>query len=102
MIGDSHAAALAPGIRELTTERNLGFKAFSYVLCPPLLNVSVDWKKDPAHMKACAAFVTKTLSELVSDPNVRWVVLAGEWYGPLTSKNYRYVSSGTRSGLQTK
>ena len=91
LIGDSHAAALAPGIRELSTRQNLSFKIFSYVLCPPLLNVSVEWKKDPGHIKACAAFVTTALRNLVSDTNVQWVILAGQWYGPLTSEDYRYV-----------
>jgi peptidoglycan/LPS O-acetylase OafA/YrhL len=41
LIGDSHAAALVSGFRELTAQQNLGFRIFTAGSCPPLLDVSV-------------------------------------------------------------
>ncbi len=50
LIGDSHAAALSSGLRELTYQQNLGFRIFTKSSCPPLLdgvsslgNILISW-----------------------------------------------------------
>ena len=94
LIGDSRARALATAIRELTAQKDLGFRILTHGMCPPLLNVSIEWKIYPDFIQACAAFVTEALREVVSDPSVETVILAGAWYGPLNTYKYHYVDFG--------
>jgi peptidoglycan/LPS O-acetylase OafA/YrhL len=89
LIGDSHAWALGPGLRELTARQNLGFRMFTKPACPPLLNVSVWSKNQPALTEACASFMRISVQQLVSDSSVKVVVLAGLWDNPLD----RYVDA---------
>src|SRR5262249_14836631 len=65
LIGDSHAWALGPGLRELAAQQNLGFQMFTKPSCPPLLDVSVRSKDQPALTEACAAFMSNSLQQLV-------------------------------------
>jgi hypothetical protein len=91
LIGDSHAAALAAGLRQLAAQQNLGYRIFAASSCPPLLNVTVSSKQFSALMDVCAAFVPRVLKEITADPSVEYVVLAAMWYAPLADYRYRYV-----------
>jgi peptidoglycan/LPS O-acetylase OafA/YrhL len=91
LIGDSHAAALAAGLRQLAAQQNLGYRIFAASSCPPLLNVTVSSKQFSALMDVCAAFVPRVLKEITADPSVEYVVLAAMWYAPLADYRYHYV-----------
>ena len=100
LIGDSHAAALASGFRELTVQQNLGFRIFTKSACPPLLDVSVRSTEYPELMDSCAAFMSESLRQLVSDPSVEVVLLAGRWSRPLASEgDHRYVDYRSSRGV---
>lgn len=81
LIGDSHAAAIAPAVAELA-ERH-GFKLyriFKYS-CPPLLGVTRELETSSAS-GACLDFNAKAMKILTSDPNIRVVIMTAYWAGP--------------------
>jgi peptidoglycan/LPS O-acetylase OafA/YrhL len=83
LLGDSHAGALAQALRESAGRENLGFEILAKTSCPPLLDVTV-WRKDqPALADACEAFVGSAVRAVAANPNVAIVFLAGMWSGPL-------------------
>jgi peptidoglycan/LPS O-acetylase OafA/YrhL len=93
LIGDSHAGALAQGLREAAGRENLGFEILAKTSCPPLLDVTVWTKEQPALSGACAAFVSDAVRRVAVNPDVRLVLLAGLWSGPLAagSAQERYL-----------
>lgn len=81
--GDSHAAALAPGLR-------LKARASGYVLaeltknsCTPLIGATHVVPRLPALAAGCAEFNQATLRLIQADPRIRIVVLAASWPAPL-------------------
>jgi peptidoglycan/LPS O-acetylase OafA/YrhL len=98
LIGDSHAWALGPGLRDLAAQQNLGFRMFTKASCPPLLDVSVRSKDQPALTDACAAFHVELVKQLVSDPAVKVVLLAGLWDNPLDRYVDYLAPESSRSG----
>jgi hypothetical protein len=98
LVGDSHAWALGPGLREISAQQNLGFRMFTKPGCPPLLDVSVRSKHQPALTDACAAFMSNSLQQVVSDHSVKVVVLAGLWDNPLDQYVDYAAPGSSRSG----
>jgi peptidoglycan/LPS O-acetylase OafA/YrhL len=105
LIGDSHAGALAQGLRELAAQENVGFEILAKTSCPPLLDVTVWTKEQPALTEACATFVDDAVRRVAANPDVRLVLLAGLWSGPLAagSVQERYLDhrqpSASEDGL---
>jgi peptidoglycan/LPS O-acetylase OafA/YrhL len=93
LIGDSHAAALAPGVRDAAAKQNLGFAIFTKSSCEPLLDVDV-WSRDyPQLLDDCGVQKRNALDRFIADPNIKTVLLAGQWAAPIISPpgSYRYV-----------
>ncbi len=94
LIGDSHAAALAPGLR--ARARALGYElaVFTKASCPPLLGVTRYMPVYPAHNAECTAFDSKVLAWIKANPTIHTVILAGFWSGPMqaASQGEAYVS----------
>jgi peptidoglycan/LPS O-acetylase OafA/YrhL len=81
--GDSHAAALAPGLRSAASEQGYGLVQLNKAACLPLTGALryIPWI--PAQAARCLSFNRKVLSLLQSDGRIRIVILAGDWAGCL-------------------
>ena len=83
LIGDSHAAALAPGLRHTLDELGVGYEILTMPSCRPLLGVTT-WQRERPNVRTdCARFMRHAFQVVAADPDVRTVVLAGLWRGPL-------------------
>ena len=81
--GDSHAAALAPGLRSAAIEQGYGLVQLNKAACLPLTGALRYIPLNPAQAARCLSFNRKVLSLLQSDGRIRIVILAGEWAGCL-------------------
>jgi hypothetical protein len=83
VLGDSHAAALAPALRELALHQGYGFEQLTKASCPPLFAVTLRWTLRPTFEKACSAFNQTVLEHVRKDSRIDVVLLAGFWSAPL-------------------
>jgi peptidoglycan/LPS O-acetylase OafA/YrhL len=86
--GDSHSAALSPGLRAAAKAEGLGFAQLTKASCPPLEGAT---RYLPTHVAAaaeCLNFNRRVLQLIESNSSIKVVVLAGYWAAPL-DKNYR-------------
>jgi peptidoglycan/LPS O-acetylase OafA/YrhL len=81
--GDSHAAALAPGLRSAAGEQGYGLVQLNKAACLPLSGALRYIPLIPAQAARCLNFNRKVLSLLQSDRRIRIVILAGDWAGCL-------------------
>lgn len=81
--GDSHAAALAPGLRAVAYAHGYAFAEIAKSSCTPLIGATHTIPRLPALAPGCRRFNRATLSILQSDPRIRIVVLTASWAGPL-------------------
>ena len=81
--GDSHAAALAPGLRSTASEQGYGLVQLNKAACLPLTSALRYIPLIPAQAARCLSFNRKVLSLLQSDGRIRIVILAGDWAGCL-------------------
>lgn len=79
LFGDSHASALAPGIRRLAERSGLGFGEMTKSSCHPLLGFAVEAQARPRHWRECIAYQQAALAYIERDPEIRTIVLAGFW-----------------------
>jgi hypothetical protein len=79
VVGDSHAAALAPGIRVLAERAGLGVAQLTKASCPFLVGVSRRVSKLPGHFAACARFDRRVLRVVRADQRIGTVIIAGAW-----------------------
>lgn len=95
LIGDSHAAALAPALRALAHRQGLAFTQFTKSSCPALAGVTRRMLNHPLHDRECMAFNDDALKRLRDDANVKVVFLAGYWSAPFAeeSSGQRFVST---------
>jgi hypothetical protein len=75
-VGDSHAAALAPGLDFLLNGTGVRGILFARSSCPPLLRFRAF---DMAHQTGCAAARKQIFTAIMSDPRIDTVVLAARW-----------------------
>jgi len=81
--GDSHAAALAPALRDLASTRGYAFAELAKNSCTPLIGATHFIPRLPGFAAACRRFNRATLSLIQSDPRIRIVVLTASWSAPL-------------------
>jgi len=81
--GDSHSAALAPGLRAVAARSGYGFVQLSKAACLPLLGAERFAPARPLESQACLRFNEQALSLVNADPHIRTVVLCGFWDNPL-------------------
>lgn len=98
IIGDSHAAALAPGITDLARDQGWGSAVLTKSSCRPLRGVTVVKDDDPAYRRQCAKFMTTALDWAAADDRVTTVILSGLWTGPITNPKERYQRIGGQEG----
>jgi peptidoglycan/LPS O-acetylase OafA/YrhL len=80
--GDSHAAALAPGLRSLALQRGYQLAEFAKNSCTPLIGATHLIPRLPGLVGQCRRFNRATFSLIQSDPRIRIVVLAASWSAP--------------------
>jgi peptidoglycan/LPS O-acetylase OafA/YrhL len=82
LIGDSHAAAIAGGLRALASRHGIGFNQLTKASCPALRGVTRRMLNQPPHARECASFNQAALARVRDDPAIKTVVLAGYWSAP--------------------
>jgi peptidoglycan/LPS O-acetylase OafA/YrhL len=95
ILGDSHAAALAPALRELVVSEGYGFEELTKASCPPLFDVTLRWSLHPTFERVCAAFNRRVLEHVTNQRDIKVVFLAGFWSAPLSkdsNQSYRDAS----------
>jgi peptidoglycan/LPS O-acetylase OafA/YrhL len=101
VIGDSHAAALAPGVIDYARKQGKGWALFSLGSCRPLAGVTLAKQSDPAFSEFCANFMQKAFEWTQDNDRVTDVVVTGLWAGALWNEDERYVRiDGSDDGSQ--
>jgi peptidoglycan/LPS O-acetylase OafA/YrhL len=96
LIGDSHAAALAPGLRTVAKEQGYDLFVFTKSSCPPMSTVTRFMPNHPGHDRQCAAFNSSVMDILARHQEIRTVVMTGYWSAPLieAAEGSRYALIG--------
>jgi peptidoglycan/LPS O-acetylase OafA/YrhL len=96
LIGDSHAAALASGLRAVAKEQGYDLFVFTKSSCPPMSTVTRFMPNHPGHDRQCAAFNASVMDILARHPEIRTVVMTGYWSAPLIEapEGSRYALAG--------
>ena len=81
--GDSHAAAIAPALRDIAQARGYAFAELAKSSCIPLVGATHLIPRLPLLADQCRHFNRSTLSLIQSDPRIRIVVLTASWSAPL-------------------
>jgi peptidoglycan/LPS O-acetylase OafA/YrhL len=95
IMGDSHAASLNRYLQSALESRGWSVAQFTKTSCPPLGLVA----PSSAEQENCVAFNQNSLAEVIKDPDVKTVVLAGYWltsFPPFTEQG-RYVAEGQKA-----
>jgi len=80
--GDSHAAAMAPGLHELARTEGYGFVQLGKASCPPLIGTTHFIPRVPQLAQGCWRFNNEVLLQLRADTRIRIVVLSAAWSAP--------------------
>lgn len=96
LLGDSHAAALAPGVRALAQRQQLSVVELTKSSCPTLAGVSRYMPDHVGHERECAAFSAQAINHVLQDKNIGTVLIAGFWAAPFTAEQggQRFVRDG--------
>jgi hypothetical protein len=81
--GDSHSAALAPGLRSVATAQGFAFVQLGKGSCPPLIGATHFIPRVPLLAAGCELFNRKVLALLEADRHIRVVILAAAWSASL-------------------
>ena len=95
IMGDSHAASLNRYLQSALESRGWSVAQFTKTSCPPLGLVA----PNSAERENCVAFNENSLAEVIKDPDVKTVVLAGYWltHFPPFTEHGRYVAEGQQA-----
>ena len=85
--GDSHAAALAPALRQTADAQGYNFIQLDKSSCLPLSAVAIFMPEHPLVAKECIHFNNKVLDLIARDRRIRSVILAGRWADPFREGN---------------
>jgi peptidoglycan/LPS O-acetylase OafA/YrhL len=81
--GDSHAAALAPGLAASAHAQGYGFVQLNKAACLPLIGAFIYNPRAPLEEAACSHYNLEALNILKTNQHIRVVILAGFWQLPL-------------------
>jgi peptidoglycan/LPS O-acetylase OafA/YrhL len=103
LIGDSHAAALAPAMRALAGSHGLGYVQLTKMSCPTLAGVTRYMANHPGHDRECADFNRAALETIRANPAIETVVMTGYWSAPLDEglQGQRYARDQVGAGAAT-
>lgn len=80
--GDSHAGAMAPGLRKIVLGAGYNFVELGKVGCLPLIGAVRYVPSQPAETPDCLRFNEKALQVIKDDPRIKLVVVSGYWANP--------------------
>lgn len=83
LLGDSHAADLAPAFRTLAARSGYALTEWTKSACPLLPSVTAASSMHPHHATECAQYNRERLRAVLGDRNIRIVVLSAVWGGYL-------------------
>lgn len=97
LIGDSHANALADGIKDFAASRSSDFYQFTKSSCPPLNGYTRYMSNRKGHDKECSMYMSAVFEILDAHPEVNVVIVAGYWAASFDEEylGFRYVPSGS-------
>lgn len=100
LLGDSHAAALGPALRDIADGRDIGLVQLQKSSCAPLLGATRAMPRYPLHAGECAAFNEKVFGIIAADSKVDTVILTGFWGGSFQGNplDGTLVRSGSADG----
>lgn len=105
LLGDSHASALRGGVDNYANKNNMIVYQLTKSSCPFLLGVTRSMKDFPNHANECSKFNDSVIKYIISNNNIKKVIISGFWQAGLDEKNskYGYVnSSGDTSSDRIK
>lgn len=88
--GDSHAAALAPGVQSAISGQLYGFAEFSRSSCLPLIGATTRIPEAPNALASCFLFNRRVANLLNATSNIKVVILAGAWQGTISQDKDRW------------
>ncbi len=96
VMGDSHAAALAPYLRSIAQETGWKVADFTKASCSQLNTVARSMPSRPNHASECEAFNQNALTRVLQRKDVHTVLLAGYWSAPFPTSDdgQRYIQLG--------
>ena len=96
LIGDSHATALAAGLRIIAERSGYRLIELTKAACPPLEGAARSVIADPGFAPECLQFNREVLKYILNEPKVKAVVVAAIWAEPLDQGQFadRYVRDG--------
>jgi peptidoglycan/LPS O-acetylase OafA/YrhL len=94
LIGDSHANALAPMLRQLALAHGLGFEEYTKSSCPALDRVVRLLPTHPANAAQCLQYNARVLAMVARDPRVKIVVMSAFW-SAASDGGDRYLRPGS-------
>ena len=77
LLGDSHAAALSPGLIEEARRQGTQVLRLTKSSCSPLLGFTNIYRDHPEHMTACQTFLALAIAKALHDRDVSVVVISG-------------------------
>ena len=81
--GDSHSAALAPGLRAAALAQGYGFVQLGKASCAPFVEATHYTPRIPQLAAECTRFNARVLGLIGSDARIRLVILNADWAGYL-------------------
>jgi peptidoglycan/LPS O-acetylase OafA/YrhL len=95
IMGDSHAASLNRYLQSALESRGWSVAQFTKVSCPQLGLVAAN----SAEREKCVAFNQNAVADVIKDPSIQSVVLAGYWLAPFPPlmEGGRYVAQGQKA-----
>lgn len=79
LLGDSHAAALGPGLSELARRHGAQILHFTKSACKPMLVYGQVDVRFPRHSFQCGDFWRQAVARIRQDPSIELVVISGRW-----------------------
>lgn len=89
LLGDSHAAALAPALRAQTIGSGRAWVQWTKSACPPLLGAARSQPGHPDETRACMAYNHAAITAIAADPMIDTVVLTAFWEAPFDTRARR-------------
>ncbi len=80
--GDSHSAAIAPGLRAVAQTQGYGFAQLGKASCPPLTGATHFIPRIPTLAEGCLRFNDAVLAKIRADSRIRVVILSAVWSAP--------------------
>lgn len=77
--GDSHAAALAPVLRDVAARYGYAMAEVTKTACEPLIGAARNVPEFPLHVQECIAFNDAVMERISADSTVGIVVMEGSW-----------------------